>query len=149
MKTTIVFSLCLLLTLTGLAQRNIISLNGIWDVEESIEATKMPKKFSHQVEVPGMINQSKPAFDDIDDFYSKEYCTNPIVRPGMKKVPISIDSMKVGYNFQKRNYFWYRRGYLIEGTARQSFIYGDGLRHDEHLHARLASDDVATFELLG
>ena len=42
-----------------------------------------------------------------------------------------------------------RCGYLIEGTARQSFIYGDGLRHDEHLHARLASDDVATFELLG
>jgi len=114
MKTTIVFSLCLLLTLTGLAQRNIISLNGIWDVEESIEATKMPKKFSHQVEVPGMINQSKPAFDDIDDFYSKEYCTNPIVRPGMKKVPISIDSMKVGYNFQKRNYFWYQRTLQID-----------------------------------
>jgi RimJ/RimL family protein N-acetyltransferase len=36
-----------------------------------------------------------------------------------------------------------RCGYLTEGTARQSFIYGDGLRHDEHLHARLATDDVA------
>jgi RimJ/RimL family protein N-acetyltransferase len=36
-----------------------------------------------------------------------------------------------------------RCGYLVEGTARQSFVYGDGLRHDEHLHARLASDDVA------
>jgi RimJ/RimL family protein N-acetyltransferase len=36
-----------------------------------------------------------------------------------------------------------RCGYLLEGTARQSFVYGDGLRHDEHLHARLASDDVA------
>ncbi len=33
-----------------------------------------------------------------------------------------------------------RCGYLVEGTARQSFVYGDGLRHDEHLHARLASD---------
>jgi RimJ/RimL family protein N-acetyltransferase len=37
-----------------------------------------------------------------------------------------------------------RCGYLLEGTARQSFVYGDGLRHDEHLHARLASDVVAT-----
>ena len=36
-----------------------------------------------------------------------------------------------------------RCGYLLEGTARQSFVYGDGLRHDEHLHARLATDDVA------
>ena len=33
-----------------------------------------------------------------------------------------------------------RCGYLLEGTARESFVYGDGLRHDEHLHARLAKD---------
>ena len=36
-----------------------------------------------------------------------------------------------------------RCGYLHEGTARQSFVYGDRQRHDEHLHARLAADDVA------
>jgi RimJ/RimL family protein N-acetyltransferase len=35
-----------------------------------------------------------------------------------------------------------RCGYLVEGTARQSFVYGDGLRHDEHLHGRLAADAV-------
>lgn len=35
-----------------------------------------------------------------------------------------------------------RCGYLLEGTARQSYVYGDGLRHDEHLHGRLASDAV-------
>jgi RimJ/RimL family protein N-acetyltransferase len=33
-----------------------------------------------------------------------------------------------------------RCGYLLEGTARASFVYGDGQRHDEHLHARLATD---------
>lgn len=33
-----------------------------------------------------------------------------------------------------------RAGYLYEGTARESFVYGDGLRHDEHLHARLSKD---------
>ena len=31
-------------------------------------------------------------------------------------------------------------GYLVEGTTRQSFVYGDGLRHDEHIHARLLTD---------
>lgn len=36
-----------------------------------------------------------------------------------------------------------RCGYLVEGTVRQSYVYGDGLRHDEHLHGRLATDDVA------
>jgi RimJ/RimL family protein N-acetyltransferase len=33
-----------------------------------------------------------------------------------------------------------RCGFAHEGTARQSFVYGDGLRHDEHLHGRLADD---------
>ncbi|WP_446213768.1 GNAT family N-acetyltransferase [Micromonospora sp. IBSANI012] len=33
-----------------------------------------------------------------------------------------------------------RAGYPIEGTMRDSHRYGDGRRHDEHLHARLATD---------
>ncbi len=31
-------------------------------------------------------------------------------------------------------------GFRLEGTLRQSYRYGDGERHDEHLHARLATD---------
>lgn len=31
-------------------------------------------------------------------------------------------------------------GYLLEGTLRQSHRYDDGVHHDEHLHARLATD---------
>jgi RimJ/RimL family protein N-acetyltransferase len=37
-----------------------------------------------------------------------------------------------------------KAGYPWEGTLRQSFVYGDGVRHDEHLHARLASDPEST-----
>ena len=37
-----------------------------------------------------------------------------------------------------------RCGFLLEGTSRQSYVYGDGLRHDEHLHARLADDPAPT-----
>lgn len=35
-----------------------------------------------------------------------------------------------------------RSGYRLEGTARQSYRYGDGRLHDEHLHGRLALDPV-------
>ena len=31
-------------------------------------------------------------------------------------------------------------GFRHEGTLRQSYVYGDGQPHDEHLHARLATD---------
>lgn len=33
-----------------------------------------------------------------------------------------------------------RAGYLLEGVLRQSYVYGDGIARDEHLHARLAPD---------
>ncbi len=33
-----------------------------------------------------------------------------------------------------------RAGFRLEGTLRQSYRYGDGQVHDEHLHARLADD---------
>ena len=33
-----------------------------------------------------------------------------------------------------------KAGYPWEGTLRQAFVYADGLRYDEHLHARLACD---------
>jgi RimJ/RimL family protein N-acetyltransferase len=33
-----------------------------------------------------------------------------------------------------------RAGFRYEGHLRQSYRYGDGTFHDEHLHARLASD---------
>jgi RimJ/RimL family protein N-acetyltransferase len=35
-----------------------------------------------------------------------------------------------------------KAGYRLEGTVRQSYRYGDGLLHDEHLHGRLATDAV-------
>ena len=33
-----------------------------------------------------------------------------------------------------------KAGYRLEGTARRSYRYGDGVLHDEHLHGRLATD---------
>ena len=33
-----------------------------------------------------------------------------------------------------------RAGFLLEGTLRESYRYADGRYHDEHLHARLATD---------
>lgn len=33
-----------------------------------------------------------------------------------------------------------KAGYLLEGRSRQSFVYGDGVRYDEHQHARIVTD---------
>lgn len=34
-----------------------------------------------------------------------------------------------------------KAGFLLEGTLRESYRYGDGQLHDEHVHGRLATDD--------
>ena len=36
-----------------------------------------------------------------------------------------------------------KAGYLLEGTTRSSYRYGDGELHDEHIHGRLVSDPVS------
>jgi RimJ/RimL family protein N-acetyltransferase len=33
-----------------------------------------------------------------------------------------------------------KAGFPCEGTLRQAYVYGDGMRYDDHLHARLSSD---------
>ena len=35
-----------------------------------------------------------------------------------------------------------KAGFLLEGRPRESYRYGDGQLHDEHLHGRLATDGL-------
>jgi len=35
-----------------------------------------------------------------------------------------------------------RAGFLLEGTHRESYRFGDGVWHDEHCHARLSTDSI-------
>ena len=44
------------------SKRQQICLNGTWEVEESI-SDEIPKTFSHQISVPGIIDMASPAFD--------------------------------------------------------------------------------------
>lgn len=37
-----------------------------------------------------------------------------------------------------------RAGFTLEGTTRSSHVYGDGRRHDEHVHGRLRTDPLPT-----
>ena len=105
----LISAVILLFSLSAPGQRQIISLNGTWDIEETIGPDKLPSKFKHQVQVPGLVNTAKPGFEGVDKFYSKEYYSNYWAKPTLIKLDINPDTMKIGYSFQKRNYFWYRR----------------------------------------
>jgi beta-galactosidase len=94
------------------AQRITISLNGEWDIEDSVSPDALPGKFGHRVSVPGMVNQARPSFKNVDQFDRLDYLQNGWVRSHVKEV--NIDTVRVGIPRQERNYFWYRRNFILK-----------------------------------
>jgi len=54
----------IILTTTVMAKRQIINLDGVWQVEQG-SLDKIPASFEHKVKVPGILDLAKPKFDDI------------------------------------------------------------------------------------
>jgi len=64
--------------------RQIISLNGVWEIAEG-EMDSVPGSFGHKVPVPGLVDMAEPSFEEVG-----------------KKSP-------------RRQAFWYRRTFTVEG----------------------------------
>ena len=64
--------------------RRIINLDGTWEIAQG-SMDSMPDNFQHRVPVPGLVDMSSPAFDE------------------------------VGKKSEKREAFWYRRTFTVEG----------------------------------
>jgi len=114
-------SLILVLSLSGAlpaakppVARTTLSLDGTWDVGESVAATPMPAEFTHKAPVPGLTNLATPPFEDVDKFDSRELIDVEI-RDGLR--PESERTKAVGVPHQTRDYFWYRRTFQLKGEV--------------------------------
>jgi len=85
-----------------------VSLNGEWAVEEGIEAEELPQRLSHAVAVPGLTNQARPAFPDVDNYETHEFVWT-MKRYGI--LPQTEVCEGLGRTRQKRKYFWYQRAF--------------------------------------
>jgi beta-galactosidase len=92
------------------AERVTLSLNGSWQVEESLAAGDVPGDFRHTVQVPGLVHNARPAFPNVDSFDSPELISNRI-RSNL--LPESARATSAGVARQNRNYFWYRRTFSV------------------------------------
>lgn len=99
--------LLLLLTtsLASLAARTVISLNGTWQLGESIDA-QPPREYTHTVPVPGLAHSATPPLEGIDAFDSREYIQISIRE---KKLPETARVEHAGVPRHVRNHIWYRR----------------------------------------
>jgi beta-galactosidase len=110
MNRKLLLFVCLLIVLlptsNSFAQRITFSLNGTWEIEDSLSPSDLPKAFTHTVPVPGLANLARPSFPEVDLFDSRELISNRI-RSG--KLPESARLNGAGTPRQNRNYFWYRK----------------------------------------
>jgi hypothetical protein len=107
MKRTILALLLLALAVPA-AERQTLSLNGTWEVEEGLGANDIPTAYGHKAPVPGLTNLAEPAFADVDRFDSFENIRKKV---GLKALPASAMITTVGVPRQNRNFFWYRTSF--------------------------------------
>ena len=88
------------------AGRQTLSLDGKWQIEESVSANDRPPAFKHTAPVPGMVNLAQPPFAGVDQFDSQELVANRIRQ---KRLPESARIQTAGVARQERNYFWYHK----------------------------------------
>ncbi len=110
LKRTLSCAVLIIITIISYSQREIQSLNGTWDIEESVKGKDMPGRYSHTVPVPALAHNASPGFEDIDQFQSKEYIG---VSRWLHNLPHEpwMDTIKTGISHQKRNFFWYHTSF--------------------------------------
>jgi hypothetical protein len=99
------------------AQRVTISLNGQWNVEESIGPDEIPKSFGHTVPVPGLTHSAVPAFPDVDQYQTRQLLSNLVQQGRYSNADFEKLGDARGVSHQKRNYFWYRKTFQAPGQA--------------------------------
>lgn len=95
----------LALAIPMFGERLTLSLDGTWDIEETLAASEAPSAFRHRVPVPGLAHLAEPAFADVDRFDSPESLDKKV---RLKLLPASALTAGSGIPRQNRNYFWYR-----------------------------------------
>jgi len=97
----------LLATISEAAPRQVVSLDGTWQIADGKSATEIPPSFARTVPVPGLANLAQPPFKDVDKFTSRENLVNRI---RAKLAPEDwLQKYWTGKVDQDRDYFWYRR----------------------------------------
>jgi beta-galactosidase len=89
------------------AERETLSLDGTWELEDGKSPTELPTAFEHTVPVPGLANLATPPLEDVDRFLSREQLANRI--RWKLSPPEWLKEHWNGKVEQDRDWFWYRK----------------------------------------
>ncbi|PYV10353.1 MAG: hypothetical protein DMG23_08015, partial [Acidobacteria bacterium] len=103
-------------------QRIEMSLNGRWQIEDSVSADQSPQTFRHTVPVPGLAHLAEPAFPEIDQFDSREVISNRVGSGILPEAAWTSLGDSIGIPRQARNYFWYRRTFKVSAKKQVAIL---------------------------
>ena len=123
--------------------RTTLSLDGTWDIHDSIVPDGPPTEFRHTVPVPGLAHSSTPAFADVDEYQSKQVISSLVYYDKYSQADYDRLGVIRGISHQQRKYFWYRRRFnapsprsvaVLEIDKAQfgTVVYLNGIRIGEH-----------------
>jgi beta-galactosidase len=124
-------------------RRNTLSLDGKWDVEDSVNANEAPTIYNHTVPVPGLTHSAVPAFPDVDQYQNRQLLLNLVGKGRFSQSDYDKLGDARGISHQTRNYFWYRKTFqapsrkavaLLKVNKAQfgTVVYLNGVRIGEH-----------------
>jgi hypothetical protein len=150
-RTTLLLACCIALACCAQAHpaaignhRATLSLNGQWDVDDSIGPDDQPKHYNHKVPVPGLTHSAFPAFPQVDEFQTRQLISDFVEFGGLSKADYDKTAGIHGTSQQQRNYFWYRRAFVapprhavallkINKAQFGAVVFLNGVRIGEHL----------------
>ncbi|WP_404423704.1 glycoside hydrolase family 2 TIM barrel-domain containing protein [Nibricoccus sp. IMCC34717] len=99
--------------------RDTLSLDGEWEVAESVGGNTLPASYGHRAPVPGLTNLAQPAFADVDQFETREVIQNLV---NVKERPPMEIPKGLGATPQTRGYFWYRTHATAPAERAKAFL---------------------------
>ena len=129
---------------TGGGTRSTMSLDGTWQVEDTVDPDAMPTTFTHYVPVPGLTHSALPAFPDIDKYQTRQLLSALVSQKRFDATAYAKMGDSRGTSQQKRNYFWYRKAFNAPSRAAVAIlrinkaqfgtaVYLNGVRVGDHL----------------
>jgi beta-galactosidase len=100
--------------------RMTLSLNGMWEIEDCISDTVIPRIFNHTVPVPGLVNLASPSFENAGRFISRDVANHPLYKN--PDLPLEAKTAPVGISLQERNYFWYRKSFTAPEKSKVAIL---------------------------
>jgi hypothetical protein len=136
-------AICSLSAVAQTTHRTTLSLDGQWDVEDSVGADEMPTAYHHTAPVPGLTHSALPAFPDVDQYQSRQLLSNLVRKGRYSQADYDKLGDARGISHQQRNYFWYRKTFqapaqdavaLLKVNKAQfgTVVYLNGVRIGEH-----------------